>query len=317
MDTGGDEVTKADISFTKALRKYQEKCQMLVLERDDLQRRLSKIEGESFNLSSSARKAETQSLQYAEERQRLLDEVVQQRKEIKSCQEKLAMYRNDSQDSKKNASLSRDTFESIINQQRMQIEKLQNYADAASTEAGDYASNVNTLTKACQLFLTERSNLMHMLTDTLHTMQNLFYDPSNIMKASQATPASVKPTVIVPGTDQHKKEMAGLREVASQLEKEISEAFATYKQQLHKLKTETDRAQRIASATVNDPSQVLAVCSEVLTNGTDSWFKDKEVFRQAVQVMEYKLNQLLKIRSVFSLRADSLKKSSKPIWEIK
>jgi predicted nuclease with TOPRIM domain len=326
MDTIGDESIRSDITLTKALRKSQDKCQMLLLEREDLQKRLNKVEGDTFHLSSSTNKAETQNLQYAEEKQRLLDEVVHQRREIKSAQDKLGMYRQESLDAKKNASLSRDQFQSIINQQRAQIEKLQEYADAASNEAEKAAQSMKTLKQATNLFITERCNLMHMLIDTLHTMQTLFYDPSPFLKASYAKqsahvipskiPASQKSSIVVAGTDQYKREIADLREIASQLEKEIAESSATYKQLMQRLSGEADRAQRMVAQTTKDPGSTIAVCNELIENASpDTWDKDREVFHQAIKHMEYKFNQLMKIRSVVSSRDEQFKKTMKPIWQ--
>ena len=330
MDTTGDESSQSDANLTKALRKSQEKCQMLLLERETLQKRLNKVEGDSFQLSSTASKAETQNLQYEEERQRLLDEVVHQRREIKSCQDKLSMYRQEALDSKKGASLSREQFQSIINQQRAQIEKLQTYADAASNEAEESNEALNTLQAATNMFMIERCNLMHILIDTLQTMQTLFYDPSPFLKAVHAKqpthkiPASPKPQVssrsatVVAGTDQYKRDLNDLREVASQLEKEIAESSASYNQLLQRLNGEAEKAQRMVSRTSQDPGSTIDVCKDLIAAGNpENWGKDREVFHHAIRQMEYKFNQLMKLRSFVSSRDEQFKKAMKPIWHMK
>jgi hypothetical protein len=234
------------------------------------------------------------------------------------------MYRQESLDAKHDASQSREKLESIINQQRTQIEKLQSQSQAANDEADSNVDAVRVLKQTSAFLISERCHLIHMLIDTVQTMQKLFYDPSPLIKPSSRPSSSVhrahqqpqltsRSALVVAGTVDLRREMADLRDVANQLEKEVAESATAYKHMLVRLNGEADRAERLVSTMTSSSS--FEACKQLLCTGmTDSWSHEREVFHAAIKHMEQKFNQLMKIRSVLASRDDQLKMSSRPLW---
>ena len=282
-----------DVGLSRALRKSQDRCQDLAVDKEELQRKLTSLESENSRMAYAMDRAIEENKEYAEERVRLTDELARVRSDAKEAREKLSLLRQDATENKRIADDTRNRLENIVNQQRAQIERIEKFAESASADTAEHLKAIGALSEGFSVFIRERVNLMGMLSETLRIMQTLFYDPTPFMRGSiiedrvpsrdsamnsssigtrknptvssktstlnpyivQTTKKSASPPVVPPGpTLEQKREMSDLKEIGIQLEKEIRDAATVYSAILSRLSSAHDRGQRYADVLGDEAS---------------------------------------------------------------
>ena len=239
-------------SLIKSLRKCQDRCQVITSERDELKRRLYAIESEASDVLASANKAEYCSSKYAAENKRLSDELAMQIERANDSQHEMLQYKQQCSEAKKKLQDVREEFELEINDQRIQIENLQKTSNSALAAAESSHQTLQLLSSAVSVCISERFNLIQMLIATVDKLHALFYSPP-----LRPPIKTIRRDLTLPV----KKEVANVREVAAQLQKELAEGSRSWKFLLHRLEQE--------ARTVHQDMQ--STCKALIDRKTDNW----------------------------------------------
>ena len=261
--------------LTKSLRKCQDRCQVLAMEKEELKRRLMTIENETHEVYASANKAEVCSSRYEEENKRLSEQLAAHLQQSNMANASVDQHRQECIEAKRAVQHLRDDLESVINDQRVQIENLQHTSDSALQAAESSKETLKILSDTVIFCISERAGLIRMLQTATSKLYALLYSPSSRPQLKVARRDINMPV---------KKEMASVREVASQLEKEIADASRSYKQLQRRLDDEISR--------VNPKQDMHKVCQALQTDTGESWDTEASRFSTLVNQLDTKLGQL-------------------------
>ena len=317
----------SDAALAKALRKSQDRNQTLALEKEELQRKLVSLESEQSRLLYTVERASEENRDYAEERLRLIDELSKSRLEAKDLREKGVIARQESTENKRIGEEMRVRLEGVIVQQKTQISKLEKLASDASAEAAASSKGVGVLEEGVSYLIHERVNLLGLLSDSLRTLQNLFYDPTPFLKGGieierprtalqprRATSIKQPPLALSLPSVYQRREISDLREISIELEKEIREAAVSYSAILGGVGDCLDKAQRLSHI-----KQIFDACEALIADNKQAninWDDERKKFHATLSTMELKFQQLLKIKNILKTRqiTQNADTRQRPLW---
>lgn len=167
-----------DSALSLALEKSQERIDALQRERDEARRHAADQEAEVVKLTMLLERTESEQRALLEERQRELTEHQRSRREHREALEQVAALRSESHQSRSSSEEWRARLERLLQEQRQQIEALEEAGNRSQKELSERTRSSSELGDALVVCLQERASLLHFVVDLLSALQALFYDPT-------------------------------------------------------------------------------------------------------------------------------------------
>lgn len=173
-----------DSALAIALERSQERVETLQRERDEALSKVGVQEAEVLRLTMIMERSEAEHRANAEERQRERDELQRLRREHRDALEQLAAIRAEAHQSRTSSEDWRKRFEHLVEDQRHQIEALEDAGSRAARDLKEQSSRVSEFGDGLYVCLYERNALLRFIVDLLSALQSLFYDPTPFCRAA-------------------------------------------------------------------------------------------------------------------------------------
>mmetsp|Transcript_92154 Transcript_92154/g.160081 ORF Transcript_92154/g.160081 Transcript_92154/m.160081 type:complete len:548 (-) Transcript_92154:125-1768(-) len=173
-----------DSALAFALERSQERVETLQRERDEALSKAGVQEAEVLRLTVLMERSEAEHRANAEERQREREEIQRLRREHRDALEQLAAIRAEAHQSRTSSEDWRKRFDRLVEDQRHQIEALEDAGSRAARDLTEQNSRVSEFGEGLYVCLYERNALLRFIVDLLSALQSLFYDPTPFCSAA-------------------------------------------------------------------------------------------------------------------------------------